>query len=158
MAKKTDERDKGIYRPVVGVTLVSLILCGVLFPLIVTGVAQVAFPYQANGSLVQLGNRTIGSYSIDNGFTLPIFFQGRNESNPLNASASGVDPDITLADALSQVPRISNATGIPAAAITAIVTAHVERTIIVVGDPYVNVLALNIALITSYPKVYASYQ
>ena len=158
MAKKTDERDKGIYRPVVGVTLVSLILCGVLFPLVVTGVAQIAFPYQANGSLVQLGNRTIGSYSIDNGFTLPIFFQGRNESNPLNASASGVDPDITMADALSQIPRISNATGIPAAAITAIVTAHVERTIIVVGDPYVNVLALNIALITSYPKVYASYQ
>jgi len=149
---------KGIYRPMLGLTLVSLILCGILFPLVVTGVAQVAFPYQANGSLVQLGNRTIGSYSIDNGFTLPIFFHGRNESNPMNASASGVDPDITLQFALSQIPGIHNATGIPTADLTAIVTSHEERTIIWVGDPYVNVLALNLALISSYPKVYAAYQ
>ena len=149
---------KGAYRPVIAVAVLSLLLCGLLFPLVVTGVAQIAFPYQANGSLAHLGNRTVGSYSIDNGFTLPIFFHGRNESNPLNASASGVDPDITLQDALSQIPRVHNATGISTGNLTAIVMAHVERTLFVVGDPYVNVLALNLDLISSFKSVYPGYQ
>ena len=154
----SEKGNKGVYRPLIGVALVSLILCGIMFPLVVTGVSEVLFPYQANGSLVQLGNRTIGSYSIDNGFTLPIFFHGRNESNPLNASASGVDPDVTVGFALSQIPRIHNATGISSADLIGIVDSHEERTIIFVGDPYVNVLALNLALISSYPKAYAAYQ
>ena len=147
----------GTYRPLIGVALLSLLVCGILFPLVVTGVSEVVFPYQANGSLVQLGNRTIGSYSIDNGFTLPIFFHGRNESNPLNASASGVDPDITLQFALFQISGIHNATGISTSDLTAIVNSHVEKTIILAGDPYVNVLALNLALISSYPRVYSAY-
>jgi potassium-transporting ATPase KdpC subunit len=150
--------NKGVYRPLIGVALISLVLCGILFPLVVTGVSEVLFPYQANGSLVHLGNRTVGSYSIDNGFTLPVFFHGRNESNPLNASASGVDPDITVGFALSQIPGIHNATGISTNDLTAIVASHEERTIVLVGDTYVNVLALNLALISSYPRVYAAYQ
>ena len=76
----SSEPKKGsVYRPVIAIAILSMIVCGLLFPLVVTGVAQVAFPYQANGSLVQLGNRTVGSYYIDNGFTLPIFFHARNE-------------------------------------------------------------------------------
>ncbi len=154
----SSEPKKGsVYRPVVAIAILSMIVCGLLFPLVVTGVAQVAFPYQANGSLVQLGNRTIGSYYIDNGFTLPVFFHARNESNPLNASASGVDPDIPLQDALAQIPRIHNATGIPTGALTDIVNAHVEYTLLLAGDPYVNVLALNLALISDYPSVYSAY-
>ena len=154
----SSEPKKGsVYRPVVALAILSMVVCGLLFPLVITGIAQVAFPYQANGSLVQLGNRTVGSYYIDNGFTLPVFFHARNESNPLNASASGVDPDIPLQDAMNQIPRIHNATGISTSALAAIVNAHVEYTLLLTGDPYVNVLALNLALIADYPSVYSAY-
>jgi potassium-transporting ATPase KdpC subunit len=150
-------KGKSNLRPIVGLAVLSMLVCGLLFPVVVTGIAQTVFPYQANGSLAHLGNRTVGSYSIDNGFTLPIFFQGRNESNPATASASGVDPDIPLQDALNQTARIHNATGIPVANLTAIVMAHEEWTIWFTGDPYVNVLSLNLALIASYPAVYSNY-
>ena len=155
----SSEPKKGsVYRPVVAIAIISMVVCGLLFPLVITGIAQVAFPYQANGSLVQLGNRTIGSYYIDNGFTLPIFFHARNESNPLNASASGVDPDIPLQDAINQIPGISNATGISTSALTEIVDSHVEYTLFLTGDSYVNVLELNLALIQEYPSVYSAYR
>jgi len=146
------------YRPVIVLSLLSMLVCGLLFPIVVTGISQAALPYQANGSQVQIGNRTVGSYYIDNGFTLPMFFHARNESNPLTASASGVDPDIALQDALSQVPRIHNSTGIPSADLTSIVTSHEQRTLFLAGDPYVNVLAVNLALISSYPSVYSAYR
>jgi K+-transporting ATPase ATPase C chain len=149
---------KNAYRPVIALAFLSLLICGLLFPLVVTGISQVVFPSQANGSLVQLGNRTVGSRYIDNGFTLSIFFHARNESNALTASASGVDPDITLQDALSQVPRIHNATGIPTTALTTLVMDHRQFTMIFTGDPYVNVLELNLALISAYPSVYSAYQ
>ena len=155
----SSEPKKGsVYRPVVAIAIMSMVICGLLFPLVVTGIAQVAFPYQANGSLVQVGNRTVGSYYIDNGFTLPIFFHARNESNPLNASASLVDPDITLQDAIKQIPGISSATGISTSALTEIVDSHVDHTLFLVGDPYVNVLELNLALISDYPSVYSAYR
>jgi len=147
-----------VYRPAVAIAIISMVVCGLLFPLVITGIAQVAFPYQANGSLVQLGNRTVGSSYIDNGFTLPIFFHARNESNPLNASASGVDPDIPLQDAINQIPGISNATGISTSALTDIVDSHVEYTLFLTGDSYVNVLELNLALIQEYPSVYSAYR
>lgn len=147
----------GTYRPIIVLAFVSLLICGLAFPLVVTGIAQVALPYQANGSQVQLGNRTVGSYYIDNGFTLPIFFHARNESNPLTASASGVDPDVPLSDALGQVQGIHSVTGISTSALTTIVVSHEQWTLWVVGDPYVNVLELNLALIKDYPSVYAAY-
>lgn len=147
------ESKKSVYRPVIAIAILSMLVCGILFPLAVTGVAQVVFPYQANGSLVQVGNRTVGSYYIDNGFTLPIFFHAR----AANESASGVDPDIPLQDALAQIPGIHNATGIPTSSITSIVNSHVEYTLFLAGDPYVNVLALNVALINDYPSVYSAY-
>ena len=154
----TESKKRRVYRPVIGIALLSMLVCGLLFPLVVTGVSQAVFPYQANGSLAHLDGRPVGSYYIDNGFTQPQFFHARNESNPLSASASGVDPDITLQDALSQVPRVHNATGIPSDALQSILTSHEERTLWVFGDPYVNVLELNLALIHSYPAVYSGYQ
>jgi K+-transporting ATPase ATPase C chain len=147
----------GVYRPVILLSLLSMLVCGLAYPVAITGISQAVFPSQANGSLVQLGNRTVGSTYIDNGFTLPIFFHARNESNPQTASASGVDPDITLSDAISQIPSIHNATGIPSGDIQSIVTAHVQRTLFFVEDPYVNVLQLNLALISAYPSVYSGY-
>jgi potassium-transporting ATPase KdpC subunit len=142
------------YRPVVGIAVVSLVLCGLLFPLLITGLAQLLFPYQANGQIVQLNGHAAGSVLISQQFTLPVFFHGRNESNPLTASASSVDPDIPLDQAFSQIPRISNATGIPASALRGVILQHVEGTFWIFGSPYVNVLRLNLALIRAYPSVY----
>jgi K+-transporting ATPase ATPase C chain len=68
-----------------------------------------------------------------------------------------VDPDITLQDAYSQIPRISASTGIPSSALKQIVDANMERTIWILGEPYVNVLQLNLILINSYPTVYHSF-
>lgn len=146
-----------VYKPVVGLAVLSLLICGLLFPLVVTGIAQAFLPDQANGSQIQLGGRTVGSHHIDNVFTLPIFFHARNETNLLTASGSGVDPDITLQDALSQIPRIHGATGISVSDLTSLVNSHVQRTLWFVGDEYVNVLELNLALISEHHEVYAAY-
>jgi potassium-transporting ATPase KdpC subunit len=145
------------YRPIIGIALVSLLICGIFFPLLITGIAQATMPYQANGEIVTLNGRAVGSNLIDNEFTLPIFFHARNETNPLNASASGVDPDITLPQAYSQIPGISNATGIPQGALTTIVNGNKLGVFWVFGSPYVNVLKLNLILIQDYPLVYANF-
>lgn len=156
MADQNEHRQGN--RPVVILSILSLLICGFLFPFVVTGISQLALPSQANGSLAQMAGRNVGSYYMDNGFTLPIFFHARNESNPLVASASGVDPDITLQDALSQVSRVHTVTGISSSDLIAMVKSHQQQTLWVFGDPYVNVLALNLALINSYPTVYSSYR
>lgn len=146
-------------RPIIGVAVISLLICGLFFPLLITGIAEATMPYQANGSLAHLSSsgRVVGSYLIDNNFTRPLFFQGRNETNVLDASASGVDPDITLQQAYSQVPRISNATGIAPEAITNIINSNTEGTFWIFGSPYVNVLKLNLILMQKYPQQYSAY-
>ena len=140
-------------RPIIGLALVSLLICGLLFPLLITGIGQVFFPYQANGELVQLNGQAVGSNLIAQNFDLPIFFHTRNESQ----SASGVDPDITLQDAYSQIPRISNATGIPVDSLTNIVNQNQEGTLWIFGSPYVNVLRVNLVLIKDYPSMYGNF-
>ncbi len=139
--------------PAIRLAVVSMILCGLLFPLIVTGFAQVIFPYQANGSLAHLGtanNRAVGSYLVAQNFSLPIFFHPRN----VTLSASGVDPDITLDDAQSQAVRISAATNISLTELNNLINQNIERTLWVFGYPYVNVLKLNMALIQDHQSVY----
>jgi K+-transporting ATPase ATPase C chain len=148
---KTQKR-KWDYRPALTVALLSLLACGILFPLLVTGLAQVLFPAQANGEIVQLNGRSIGSNLFAQNFTMPIFFHQRNDS------ASGVDPHITLEDAYSQIPRIQDATGISQDSLTQIVNENKEGTYWILGSPYVNVLRLNLALIEKYPSVYSEFQ
>jgi K+-transporting ATPase ATPase C chain len=143
--------DKDPYSPLLRMAVISLILCGLVFPIAVTGIAQVLMPYQANGELVQYRGRYAGSILVAENFNSSKFF------HPWNASASGVDPDITLQDAYSQIPRISNATGIPASALKQIVDQNVEWTLFVTGDPYVNVLRLNLILAQQYPSVYSEF-
>jgi K+-transporting ATPase ATPase C chain len=133
--------------------IVSLALCGLLFPLVVTGFAQVMFPYQANGGLITFHGRQVGSYLIAQDFNSSMLFHARNQT----FSASGVDPDITLQDAYSQIPRISAATGIAPDVLKQIIDANIERTMWIAGDPYVNVLKLNLLLIQQYPSVYQSF-
>ena len=145
------ELEKDLYLPVVTLAVISLVLCGLAFPIFVTGVAQVLMPYQANGELVQYNGRAVGSILVAENFNSSKFF------HPWNASASGVDPDITLQDAYSQIPRIHAATGIPTDAIKQIVDENIERTIWVTGDPYVNVLRLNLILMQDYPTAYSEF-
>jgi K+-transporting ATPase ATPase C chain len=147
----TENKEKTNFKPIIGLTVISLLICGLFFPLLVTGIAQVFFPCQANGEIVQLNGKTIGSNLIAQNFTLPIFFHPRNDS------ASGVDPDITLQDAYSQIPRISNATGISSAALTNIVNQNQEGTLWIFGSPYVNVLRVNLELIKEYPSAYSEF-
>ena len=141
------------FKPIIGLTLISLLICGLFYPFLITGIGQVFFPNQANGDLVKLNGQTAGSSLIAQIFTEQIFFQTRNETS----SASGVDPDITLPMAYSQIPTISNATGIPATALTNIVDNNEQGTFWIFGSPYIDVLQLNLQLIRDYPTVYSNF-
>jgi potassium-transporting ATPase KdpC subunit len=140
------------YGPAARLAIISLVLCGLVFPLVITGFAQVLFPSQANGELVQFHGKNVGSSLIAQNFSLPIFFHSRNDS------ASGVDPDITVKDAYSQIPRIASATGILANTLQQIVYQNEEGTFWIFGTPYVNVLRLNLALIQTGNTAYKSFR
>ena len=140
--------NKHAYGSAVRIGIISLILCGLFFPLLVTGVAQLLLPYQAKGEIIQLHGRDVGSSLIAQNFSSPMFFHARNDS------ASGVDPDITVQDAYSQILRIQATTGIAYDALRQIVDENVERTLWILGEPYVNVLKLNLILVQDYPSIY----
>jgi K+-transporting ATPase ATPase C chain len=99
-----------------------------------------------------VNGNAVGSNLIAQNFTLPIFFHPRNDS------ASGVDPDITIDDAYSQIPRIQNATGISQQALTQIIDENKEGSYWTLGTPYINVLRVNLELIKEYPSTYDGYQ
>jgi potassium-transporting ATPase KdpC subunit len=151
----TEQKEKWNFKPIIGLAVISLLVCGLFYPLLITGIGQVFFPNQANGDLVQINGQTVGSNLIAQNFTLPIFFHSRNET--ASPSASGVDPDITLQDAYSQIPGISNATGIPETLLTAIVNSNQEGTFWFFGSAYVNVLRINLLLIKEYPATYSQF-
>jgi len=140
------------YGPALRLAIVSMLLCGLVFPLVVTGFAQVLMHDQASGSLVQLSGKNVGSSQLAQNFTRPYFFHPRNSS----LSASGVDPDITLEDALSQIPRISSVTGISTNVLANLVTQNEEGFPWISGTPYLNVLRLNLALIHDFQTTYCS--
>lgn len=188
-------------RPAVVITLLLTIVTGFIYPGIVTGLAQVIFPHQANGSLVTVNGKVIGSELIGQYWTSPGYFHGRpsaavdpntgkpepyaannsgaSNSGPTNAayiktvqqrvaelkkenpdapagpvpvdlvtaSGSGLDPDISLAGAYYQVPRIAKARGLSQAQVMQIVNEHIQgRFLWIFGEPYANVLDLNLAL------------
>ena len=149
------QKEKYNFKPIIGMALVSLLICGLFYPFLITGIGQAFFPSQANGDLVQLNGQSVGSNLIAQSFTLPIFFHTRNET--ADPSASGVDPDILMQDAYSQIPGLSNATGISVDSLTAIVNQNQEGTFWVFGTPYINVLRVNLLLIKDYPSIYGNF-
>lgn len=146
------KKHKWALQPAIAIALISLVACGLLYPLVVTGFAQVLFPNQANGEIIYVNGQAVGSELIAQTFTLPIFFHPRNDS------ASGVDPDITLQDAYSQASGIHNATGIQESELNQIIDRNQEGTFLGFGNPYVNVFRVNLELVQSYPTIYKDFQ
>jgi K+-transporting ATPase KdpC subunit len=185
---------KALIRPALMTLLIFTLITGVIYPLVVTGVAQLVFPHQANGSLIVANGQTVGSDLIGQQFDDPRYFWGRlsatgpypynaaassgsnlGPSNPtlmeavqeriaalkaadptntqpipvdlVTASGSGLDPDISVAAALYQVPRVARERNMSEADVRALITKVTEgRQFGFLGEPRVNVLKLNLAL------------
>ena len=183
-------------KPAILITIVLTILTGIAYPLAVTGIAQVLFKKQANGSLIEQNGKVIGSEIIGQNFTKPEYFHPRPSQNsydaansggsnlgPTNpaladrlkkdaaqfrkdnpdftgpipadaitASGSGLDPEISPANAGAQAARVAKARGTSADSIQNLVAANTtSRDLGVLGEPRVNVLKLNLALDQAYP-------
>jgi potassium-transporting ATPase KdpC subunit len=153
----TKQRKKSSYaRPILVIAVLSFLVGGLFFPLLVTGVAQLVFPYQANGEQASVDGHVVGSIVAVNStdYTLPVFFHLRNDSD------SGFDPDIPLqgpGSADSQIPGISNATGIPASTLQQLVNQNIQGVWWIFGSPYINVQKVNLLLISQFPSDYANY-
>jgi K+-transporting ATPase ATPase C chain len=83
---------KSILRPALALLLVLTVVTGVLYPLVVTGVAQVIFPSQANGSLIERDGKAVGSSLVGQPFADPKYFWGRpSATTPFanNSASSG---------------------------------------------------------------------
>lgn len=191
--------------------LVLTVLTGLLFPAVITGIAQAAFPKQANGSLIVRNGKVVGSELIGQPFAAPRYFHprpsaagaGYDAANsagtnlgptsdklingihkklpngkddlgnfdgvkdlaaayrtenglpadaPLPAdavtrSASGLDPEISPANAMLQAPRVAKARSLGVDRVTALVDEYTQgRTFGLLGEPRVNVLRLNMAV------------
>ncbi len=180
--------------PSLRMLVVLSVLTGVIYPLATWGVAQLAFPGAANGSLIAHDGKVVGSALIGQPFDAPKYFWSRpsatspqpyngaassgsnlgprnpaladavadrvkalRAADPGNAaaipgdlvttSASGLDPDISPAAAQFQVSRVAKARGMGIEAVRALVDQHTQgRTLGLLGEPRVNVVALNLAL------------
>jgi K+-transporting ATPase ATPase C chain len=175
--------------------LVTLtVVTGIAYPLVITGIAQVAFPHAANGSLIVVNGKTLGSELIGQPFDDPKYFWSRpsatspqpyngasssgsnqgprnpaladavkdrikalRDADPGNASpvpvdlvtasGSGLDPHISVAAADYQVARVAKARAMAPERVLDLVGRATEgRTLGILGEPRVNVLALNLAL------------
>lgn len=186
--------------------LLVMVVSGIAYPLLTTGVAQALFPHAANGSLVEHQGQIVGSVLIGQQFAGPQYFHGRPSAtmapdpqqegasisapyNPglsgasnqgathqdlsaavaqrvaqyradnglaadvavpvdaVTASASGLDPHISLANARLQLPRVAQARQLPLEQVQTLVDqATAPRSLGVLGEPRVHVLQLNLAL------------
>lgn len=190
-------------RPAIIVLLGLTLITGLIYPLVMTGIAGVLFPDQAQGSLIEKDGKVIGSALIGQDFESDRYFHGRpsatlgtdpndpsktvaqpynavnsmgsnlgptnkalidrvsadvaklKQENPsasiptdlVTTSGSGLDPDISPAAALFQVPRIAKARNMAEDNVRQLVNEHIQgRTLGLLGEPRVNVLALNLAL------------
>jgi len=181
-------------RPAVTSLFLLTLLTGAIYPLFITGLAQLLFPHQANGSLIVRNGRPAGSALVGQAFDDPRYFWGRpsatsplpynaaasaasnlGPSNPelvkavrgriatlhaadpdnrqpvpvdlVTASGSGLDPHISPAAALYQVPRVAKARGLDEGVVRGLVLAHErQRDFGLLGEPVVPVFELNMAL------------
>jgi K+-transporting ATPase ATPase C chain len=185
---------QSLLRPAIAITLLLCALTGLIYPGIVTGLAQLLFPRQANGSIVEVDGRPVGSALVGQAFTRPEYFhprpsaagagydptasagtnkgptdrkladtliggavervvkedgveRGKIPTDMVTASASGLDPHISPANAEAQVARVARARGVSPDRVRELVARHTEgRQFGLLGEPRVNVLLLNLAL------------
>ena len=185
---------RSVIRPALVLILFFTVLTGVIYPLAITGIAQVVFPRAASGSILTRDGKPIGSRLIGQNFSDPKYFWGRPSATspqpyagtassgsnfgPLNpaltdavkgriqalhtadpgnaapipvdlvtASASGLDPEISIAAAIYQAPRVARVRGLDVIVVRQLLAAHSQhRALGLFGEPRVNVLALNLAL------------
>jgi len=182
--------------PAVVFTIVTVIAFGIVYPIVMTLIAQAIFPAQAGGAYVYRNGAVVGSDIVGQLWTKPQYFHGRpsavgngydptstggtnlaptskklidstrstiaalRKENPdatvtvpmdlVTSSASGIDPDISPQAAYYQAPRVAKVRGMTVNAVDAIVAANIEpRELGFLGEPRVNVLALNLALDSS---------
>ena len=188
------------FAPAFRMVLVLTVLTGFLYPGLVTGVCQVIFPRQANGSLVEVDGKVVGSSLLGQNFTRPEYFHPRpsaagseghdasasaasnygptnqklidhvnasadafRKENPdyegpipadiVTASGSGLDPDISLAAAEAQAARIAKARGVAIEPVRQLIATQTKgRVLGFLGEPRVNVLALNLELERQFPR------
>ena len=172
-------------RQAVILLILFTIILGFVYPMLITGIAQLAFKKQADGSLIEINGRVVGSELIGQPFASERYFHSRpsavnydaansggsnlgplnnslkeamqsakckvqkdcNASVPsdlLTASASGLDPHISVESAMIQVSRVAKARGWSEASVKAVVEQQIER--FPFSDPIVNVLKLNLVL------------
>jgi len=182
------------FRPALVLLIIFTVITGVLYPLLVTGLAQVIFPHQANGSLIVQNGQTVGSDLIGQQFDDPKYFWGRisatsgepynasasggsnfsvlnpllqdqvkarilalKEADPGNvqpvpadlvtASASGLDPDISVAAAEYQAARVARLRRLSLDQVNAYIAKYTHGGIFgILGEKTVDVLKLNLAL------------
>ena len=182
------------FMPALRMTVLLTVLTGLIYPGVVTGICQVLFRKEANGSLVSKNGQTIGSALIGQNFAKPEYLhprpsaagndgydatassgsnlgptsqklvdrmkaltqQFRNENpdyigpipaDAVTASGSGLDPDISLANAEAQAPRIAKARAVPLTAVKYLIETNAQqRDLGLLGEPRVNVLLVNITL------------
>lgn len=180
--------------PALTALVVLTVLCGLVFPLAVTGVAQAAFRDRADGSLIERDGEVVGSSLIGQQFSAPEYFHPRpsaagagydgaassgsnlGPTNPdylatvadrieeyrrtnrlspevdvpadaVQASGSGLDPQISIANARLQAPRVALERNLDLDDVLDLVDHHTQaRPLGILGDPGVNVLELNLAL------------
>jgi K+-transporting ATPase ATPase C chain len=185
---------RSLFRPAIVSLAIFTILTGIIYPLVITGLAQVIFPHQANGSLIVQNGQVVGSELIGQSFDDPRYFWGRlsatapypynaasstgsnlGPTNPslteevkariaalkaadpsnnspipvdlVTSSGSGLDPDISVAAALYQIPRVARARGLSEEVVRSLLDRFtVGRQLGILGEPRVNVLELNLAL------------
>jgi potassium-transporting ATPase KdpC subunit len=185
---------RSMLRPALVLFLVLTLLTGVIYPLVLTGLARLVFPREAAGSLVTRNSEVVGSQLIGQSFSDPRHFWSRPSATtpqpyngmastgsnlgPLNpslqdavkqriaalraadpdnhapipvdlvtASASGLDPDISVAAARYQAARIAKARNLSSQSIQALIAEQQRGAFLgAVGEPRVNVLELNLAL------------
>ncbi len=170
-ARVASLQDGASWRPAIGLGLATLLLAGAVYAGIATGFAGLAYPTQAEGSLLRDGNGQVrGSAWLSQPFTGDGYFQARPSaanydpmaaagsnmarSNPalvpadlVTQSAGGLDPQLSPAAAQLQVARVARARGLPVERVQALVQAHTEgRQWGLFGQPRVNVVTLNFAL------------
>lgn len=184
-------------RPGIVVTLIFTVLTGLVYPLAFTAIAQLAAPFQANGSLVSRNGAVVGSAVIGQNFAGDRYFHGRPSAagdkgydatassgsnlgatsqklidrvkatvaalkeegtapvpaDAATASASGLDPDISLPFAALQVNRIAKARGATPEQVRQVLDRESQEPLFgILGEPHVNVLKLNLALDAAFPS------